>query len=429
MRTLLMFLKNFFLEFGNPARVQTKFVLPFIVLSMAVFLAGCGQGGASSDSDRSQTLAAATHAPARLTFSDYPVPPKPEVTPALIATGKQVYEQNCAACHGMDGDAQAEASAFLLPKPRNFQEANYRLRSTPSGSLPTDVDLYRSVSLGMPGTPMPPWQHMLTEHERWAVVEYCKTFSPRFADEDRDTVVELGTPPARNPITIAEGKELYGKMACFACHGEGGRGDGPAAVSLTDDSGGRSKARDLTWPAAYKSGYSAREIARSVLTGFNGTPMLGFHGALSPEEAWKIAYFVEALARPAPVVVARPSRNFLERETLGAPDVRIKLTERAWKFDPAEIRVKKGQIVEITFEPTDNGLGVGHGFAISSYDEVAFINGAMVGAPKTVKFRADRAGKFSYYCSTQCSTDKLHPLMNGTFYVEDNEPRKTAALD
>jgi heme/copper-type cytochrome/quinol oxidase subunit 2 len=88
--------------------------------------------------------------------------------------------------------------------------------------------------------------------------------------------------------------------------------------------------------------------------------------------------------------------------------------------------VKKGQIVEVTFEPTDNGLGVGHGFSISSYDESAFINGAMVGVPKVAKFRADRAGRFIFYCSTQCSTDKLHPLMNGTLIVDD-EP-KTASI-
>ncbi len=82
--------------------------------------------------------------------------------------------------------------------------------------------------------------------------------------------------------------------------------------------------------------------------------------------------------------------------------------------------------MEITFEPTDNGLGAGHGFAISSYDEAAFVNGAMVGAPKTVKFRADRVGRFTYYCATQCSTEKLHPLMNGTLIVEENKPTQTA---
>ena len=109
--------------------------------------------------------------------------------------------------------------------------------------------------------------------------------------------------------------------------------------------------------------------------------------------------------------------------------MRIKLTERAWRYDPEIIRVKKGQVVEITFEPTDNGLGVGHGFAISSYDEMVFLNGVMAGTPRTVKFRADRAGKFTYYCSTQCSTEKLHPLMNGTLIVEDTSPKQTASAE
>jgi plastocyanin len=149
--------------------------------------------------------------------------------------------------------------------------------------------------------------------------------------------------------------------------------------------------------------------------------MVGFNGTIPSDDAWKLAYYVETFARAAaPSAIVRASQNFLERENLGEPDVRIKVTERAWKYDPAVIRVKKGQIVEITFEPTDNGLGVGHGFAISSYDEAVFLNGAMVGAPKIAKFRADRTGKFTYYCATQCSTEKLHPLMNGTLIVEDN---------
>ena len=74
----------------------------------------------------------------------------------------------------------------------------------------------------------------------------------------------------------------------------------------------------------------------------------------------------------------------IDSRELGEPDVRIKLTERAWTYDPAVIQVTKGQVVEITFEPTDNGLGVGHGFGISGYDESVFINGAMVGVPSEV---------------------------------------------
>jgi plastocyanin len=198
-----------------------------------------------------------------------------------------------------------------------------------------------------------------------------------------------------------------------------------------DDSGGRIKPRDFANPKLFKGGYASKEIVRTVLTGLNGTPMIGLADGVSKEDAWKLAYYVETFARPAAAGVLNPgSQNFLSREELGAPDVKIKLTERAWQYDPAVIRVKKGQIVEIHFEPTDNGLGVGHGLGISGYDESVFINGAMVGAGKTVKFRADHAGTFTFYCSTQCSTEKLHPLMNGTFIVEDaGTPKQTASIE
>ena len=405
--------------------VTVRLVRNKVLLSLGLILllaSGCGR----QSGDASTTIAAAAPQAPKVagppSFTDFPVPPKPEVTPALVARGKALYGQNCAACHGENGDAQADAAAFLLPKPRNFVAAKYRLRSTVSGQLPTDVDLFRSISLGMPGTPMPPWRFALTDEDRWALVEYIKTFSPRFAETAPRTMVDLGAPPAKNEAHLLEGKNLYAQMSCNACHGETGRGDGPSGSMLTDDSGSKIKPRDFTRPAGFKSGYSPKDMVRSMLTGFDGTPMVGFEGALKAEDAWKIAYYLESLARPQAQTVARPSQSFLAREDLGPPDVKLRITERAWKFDPQEIRVKKGEIVEVTFEPTDNGLGAGHGFAISSYDEVAFINGAMVGVPKTAKFRADRAGKFTIYCPTQCSTDKLHPLMNATFIVEDGQP-------
>ncbi len=414
--------------------MKTIFVHSISILAGVGFLtSGCKPSAEHLSPSQQTQVPAAVPPPAstRVTFSDLPAPPKPVVSPEFIERGKTVYAQNCLPCHGVKGDGKGDAAAFLLPKPRNFVQANFRLRSTPPSHLPTDVDLFRSVSLGMPGTPMPPWRVHLNEDDRWAVVEYIKTFSPRFADtnEDRNTVISLGTPPPRNDVAVAEGKALFTKLACITCHGEAGHGDGTAAVNLLDDSQTRIKPRDFGKPAMFKSGYSTKEIARTILTGFNGTPMVGFHRAIPESDAWKLAYYVEGFARPAaPGAIARASQNFLAREQLGEPDVRIKLTERAWHYDPATIRVKKGQVVEVTFEPTDNGLGVGHGFAISGYDETVFLNGVMVGAPKTVKFRADRAGKFIYYCATQCSTEKLHPLMNGTLLVEDASTKQTASL-
>jgi len=403
-----------------------KLISMFVMAGVVVGLPGCGRQPAAPAPTPApvQTTAAVavSSPPPKPTFSTFPVPPEPAVTPALVARGEALYKQNCAACHGEKGDGKGLCSAFLVPRPRNFTTARFRLRSTPSGRLPTDQDLFRAVSLGLAGTPMPPWQWLLNDTDRWAVVEYVKSFSPQFQDpgQDRQTLVDLGAPPPRTEAAVAEGKALYAKMSCASCHGERGQGDGPSAFSLVDDSGQRIPARDFSKPSGFKAGYATREIVRTFLTGLNGTPMPSYTGLMSREEAWKLAYYVETLVQTPVVPVARVSQGFTGREALGEPDVRIKLTERAWKYDPPEIRVKQGQIVQITFEPTDNGLGAGHGFAVSSYDEVAFINGAMVGAPKTAKFRADRAGRFTFYCATQCSTDKLHPLMNGTLVVEES---------
>jgi mono/diheme cytochrome c family protein len=405
-----------------------------LILAAITALVGCSDNrSASGDSNANtstQPGSAAQSSSSKFTFSDLPVPPKPAVTPELFARGKTLYAQNCVACHGEKGDGKGDAAAFLAPKPRDLVTANYRLRSTGAGQLPTDVDLFRSISLGMPGTPMPPWQHMLAAHDRWALVEYLKSFSPRFADtnETRTALSDFGTPPPRNAAAIAEGKALYTKLNCFTCHGENGQGDGSAVPMLVDDSNLKIKPRDFRNAGGFKSGYAAKEIVRTIFTGFNGTPMVSFDGAVTKEDAWKVAYYVETMAKPAAAGPLNPgSQNFLSREELGAPDVKMKVIERAWKYDPDVIRVKKGQVVEITFEPTDNGLGVGHGLGISGYDEAAFINGVMVGAPKTVKFRADHTGTFTFYCPTQCSTEKLHPLMHGTLIVEDADAANQTA--
>jgi mono/diheme cytochrome c family protein len=428
--------KEFLMKFASePDEMKLNLQLLCVSSAAAALLAvsGCGKPDATTPTQvAGKNAAAPKPVPGPPPFSEFAVPPKPAVTSELLAHGKTLYAQNCAACHGVNGDGKGDAAAFLVPRPRDFVKANFRLRSTAMGNLPTDVDLFREVSLGLPGTPMPPWKRMLNDNDRWALVEYLKTFSPRFADsnEVRTALADFGTPPAKSPATIARGKDLYTQMNCASCHGDSGRGDGPGAVALVDDSGTKIKPRDFTNPSVFKGGYSSKEIVRTILTGFNGTPMIGFHGALSNEDAWALAYYVETFAKPGATALKNPSsRSFLANEELGAPDVKINVTERAWKFDPEVIRVKKGQIVEITFEPTDNGLGAGHGLGISGYDENVFLNGAMVGVPKVAKFRADHAGSFPFYCATQCSTEKLHPLMHGTLVVEDDSsPKQTASL-
>jgi plastocyanin len=144
--------------------------------------------------------------------------------------------------------------------------------------------------------------------------------------------------------------------------------------------------------------------------------MPAYNGIVTPAEEYDLAAYVMSLAGGGPGNQRRQVAHNMEG--VGTPTRVIALREHAWKFEPSEIRIKAGEVVQIQFSTTDNGLGAGHGFAIDGYDQQVFINGAMVGAPQTVTFRIDEPGQYKFYCSTQCSVTELHPHMNGTLIVE-----------
>src|ERR1043166_2277363 len=102
-------------------------VRPFIICSTSaaiLFAAGCNKQTSEtrSSSDRAKSKEPQTIARS-ITFSEFAVARKPAVTPELLARGKTVYTQNCAACHGLNGDGKGDAAAFLAPKPRDFVKA------------------------------------------------------------------------------------------------------------------------------------------------------------------------------------------------------------------------------------------------------------------------------------------------------------------
>ncbi len=101
----------------------------------------------------------------------------PSSTPKLVALGKQIYAQQCVACHGIGARGDGEAAYLLYPKPRDFVAARYRLVST-WDRVPTDQDLFDTISRGMPGSAMPSWEHLATE-QRWGLVYYIKSLAEK----------------------------------------------------------------------------------------------------------------------------------------------------------------------------------------------------------------------------------------------------------
>jgi mono/diheme cytochrome c family protein len=348
-------------------------------------------------------------------FLETPVAPRPASTSATLAKGKQLYDANCVQCHGVEGKGDGYGAPFLVPPPRDFTGGQFKFRTTAGGQLPTDDDLFRTVSRGANGTGMPPWKYLLNDEERWALVEYVKSFEPRFATARALKPMPLPDPPGTSR-SADRGREIYTKMQCAKCHGDDGRGVGPSSATMVDSVGRHVNARDFTQPGSYRTGWTEREIVRTLETGMNGVPMPSYTGVMTKQEEYDLVAYTMSLSKHGSGNQKRQLAKSMEG--VGAANRRIQLREHAWKYEPSEIRVKAGEVVTIDFSATDNGLGAGHGFAIDGLDQSVFINGAMVGAPLSVTFKVDEPGRYNFYCSTQCSTTELHPHMHGVLVVE-----------
>jgi DMSO reductase family type II enzyme heme b subunit len=230
---------------------------------------------------------------------------KPKPTKVLLEIGKKVYEEKCAICHGEKGEGKGEVANLLYPAPRDFTLAVFKIRFTPTGSLPTDEDLFRTVSEGMTGTVMFPFKNDLSERERWAVVYFIKTFSERWKDEKPEKPVSIGVPPPKTEELITLGKKIYKDLKCWECHGEEGKGDGPKSDKLKDDAGVPIFPYDFTRSGKMKGGYKVSEIVRTYLTGMDGTPMPAYEVDVTEKERWALAYYTLALSgeRPAPKII------------------------------------------------------------------------------------------------------------------------------
>jgi mono/diheme cytochrome c family protein len=222
-----------------------------------------------------------------------PTHPQPRFDAQSRAQGKVLYLRHCAICHGENGDGNGRRSRDLSPHPRDFTTGLYEFRSTPTGALPSDEDIWKTISGGLHGTAMVPWIS-LSEDDRWALVSYIEGFSPRFARETRPASIAVTPPTAETPQLIASGEKLFDEAGCVQCHGSAGHGDGPAAPTLKDASGQPIHPLDFS-SGVFRRGASLESIFLTVRTGLNGTPMPSYADSLTPEQTWAIAAYVRSL--------------------------------------------------------------------------------------------------------------------------------------
>lgn len=244
---------------------------------------------------------------------------------ALDARGKYVYDTFCVGCHGIKGDGKGPASEFLNPKPRDFVSAQYKFTSGPSGSLPTDEDLLRTVTNGLHGTSMPSWK-LLPEDDRKAVIQYIKKFSEeRWKNEPNPAVTAISEDPfvGNEEEGIKQGEKAYhGFASCISCHAayispekinEARVSYGMGAEAAFRENLYRAVAKeafdgtvvvppDFTYDHI-KTGTDLKSLYRAVANGISGTAMPTWKGVLAEEDLWGIAYYVRHLAQSKPKVV------------------------------------------------------------------------------------------------------------------------------
>lgn len=223
----------------------------------------------------------------------------PGQVPGDVQHGKVVYEKKCAGCHGLDGRGKGRASAFLFPKPRDLVKGVFKFKSVSQGIQPTDADLFRTVTIGVPGSAMPSWR-ILSTADRWDVIAYIKTLSQVFKQEGSSSVIpEAFSKPKPSDELIKRGEALYHAVGCVPCHGKNADGKGVIAENLADIWGNKIRPANFKI-GKHKSGVRVEDLFRTITFGLEGTPMPAWEKSLKTEERWALAYYVFSVSRTSP---------------------------------------------------------------------------------------------------------------------------------
>lgn len=185
-------------------------------------------------------------------------------TNASVARGRDLYQQDCASCHGTRGEADGPGVAGLHPPPANLAGHEYSLSH-----------LSFVLENGVAGTSMPAWRDY-TLDDRSAVAQ---------------TVRELHTAqpePAIPAATLELGERVY-RDNCAQCHGESGAGDGFAVPELQMRPANLQGVRP-----------SLAQSLKALRNGVDGTQMAPWTGRLSEAELSAVAYYVRTFFKGDP---------------------------------------------------------------------------------------------------------------------------------
>ena len=201
-----------------------------------------------------------------------------------------------------DGDGRGFSSLGLRPPPRDFTNRSSSSATIPVGALPPDSELARIIRKGLNGTAMLPLGRL--RRELSDVVQYIKTFSPRWKGEPQGKAIVPTPDPfgdARAAVAVAKGKEMF-QHTCASCHEE------PRAPRHRFLHARRQARRRVRRPLrelppdlrcdTLRAVYPGSELAdlyRIIAAGISGAGMPTWKGQLPEDDLWAIVYYVRSL--------------------------------------------------------------------------------------------------------------------------------------
>lgn len=188
-----------------------------------------------------------------------------------MTAGLTLYAENCAACHGANGEGTTLAPAL------NSAEVRTRL---------DDTAMTRIIVQGVPGTLMAAWNAALSDEQVTELVTFLRRWEEIEAAGVAMPVVE--TPPLdMSPETVATGQWLYG-LLCAQCHGTNGFGS-PLAPALNNQ--------------LYLAETPDAAIQQIIAMGVQGTSMPAWGGRLTEADILALTAYLRSWEPDAPAIV------------------------------------------------------------------------------------------------------------------------------
>ncbi len=179
--------------------------------------------------------------------------------PPAATAPAEIYQNNCARCHGDQGDGKGMISLYLDPAPRDLTKVAF-MNSKP------EERFLASIKQGVEGTSMPAWGRALSDDQIRGVLGFVfQNFVKEPRRELKPRNVPQTNPVAMSAESVRAGEQIF-LQRCTGCHGKKADGKGPNSLDIVP------RPRNLRNHDFMNSANDNR-LFESILYGVQGTAM------------------------------------------------------------------------------------------------------------------------------------------------------------